>query len=93
MDIEVLIGILGVFTSGVGIGAGTTLFTQWAHKKLTWHPPEPPLLSGEELAGLQAELDDLTKAVLNLNQRVEFQEQLMSGGARELSGSAVNRSG
>ena len=83
MDIEVLIGVLGVFTSGIGIGAGATLFTQWAHKKLTWHPPERPLLHEQQLTGLQGEVDDLTKAVLDLNQRVEFQERLISAGARE----------
>jgi len=93
MDIEVLIGILGVFTSGVGIGVGTTLFSQWAHKKLTWHPPEPTLPSGHEYSGLQGEVDDLTKAVLDLNQRVQFQEQLMSGGGREHTRVGVDRVG
>jgi hypothetical protein len=77
MDIEVLIGILGVFTSGIGIGVGSTLFTQWAHKKLTWQPPERLLLPDQEQSDLQGDLEDLTKAVLNLNQRVEFQEQLI----------------
>ena len=83
MDIEVLIGISAVFVSGTGIGVGVTLFTQWAHRKLTWHPPERPPLHEHQLSSLQGEVDDLTKAVLDLNQRVEFQERLISAGARE----------
>lgn len=83
MEIEVLVGVIAVFISGGGVGVGATLFTQWVHKKLTWHPPEQPHLQAHEMSGLQGEVDDLTKAVLDLNQRMEFQERLISGGARE----------
>jgi len=93
MDTEVLIGILGVFTSGVGLGVGMTFFSQWAYKKLSWPPPEPTLPSAQNQSKLQGEVDDLTKAVLNLNQRVEFQEQLMSGGGREQPEVGVDRAG
>jgi hypothetical protein len=83
MEIEVLVGIIAVFISGGGVGVGATLFTQWVHKKLTWRPPEQPRIQAEQMSGLQNDVDDLTKAVLDLNQRMEFQERLISGEARE----------
>lgn len=83
MDIEVLVGVIAVFVSGTGIGVGATLFTQWAHKKLTWHPPDPSHLHGQQLSGLRGELDDLAGQVRDLNQRVDFQERLLAGGTRK----------
>jgi hypothetical protein len=76
MDVEVIIGIAAVFASGTGLGVGATLFTQWVHRKLTWQPPSQPQIPPAEVLALRGDLDDLTRAVVNLNERVEFQERL-----------------
>lgn len=87
MEMEVIIGVAAVFISGAGVGVGVTVFTQWAIRKLTWHPTQgqqlpPP--QGQQLppphaSGLRREVEDLTRAVLDLNERMEFQERLSAG--------------
>ncbi len=80
MDIEVLIGVSAVFASGTGLGIGITLLTQWVHRKLTWQPPSQPQIPPAEVLTLKGDVEDLTRAVVNLNERLEFQERLAAPG-------------
>jgi hypothetical protein len=81
MELEVLIGILAVFISGGALGIGTTLFCQWTNRKLSWKPYHDPSLERPEVAMLRSDVADLSRTVLDLNARVEFQEQLLAGGS------------
>ena len=81
MDVEVIIGVAAVFASGTGLGVGATLFTQWVHRKLTWPPPSQPQIPQAEIFALKGDVEDLTRAVVNLNERVEFQERLAATNA------------
>ena len=79
MEMEVIIGVAAVFISGAGVGVGVTVFTQWAIRKLTWHPTQDRQVSPPQASGLKGEVEDLTRAVLDLNERMEFQERLSAG--------------
>ena len=81
MGPEVAIGILAVFISGGALGVGTTLFCQWAHRKLTWNPYRPGALEDPERSMLRSDLADLSRTVGDLQDRMEFQERLLSGGS------------
>jgi len=79
MEPEVVIGILGVFVSGGAVGVGVTLLGQWAHRSLFWKPPRERSLADRDVELLRGEVADLTRVVLDLDQRLEFQEKLISG--------------
>jgi len=72
MEPEILIGVLAVFVSGGGIGVGATLLCQWAHRKLSWKPYHARPVGESDLTLLRNEVTDLTRTVLDLNDRVEF---------------------
>ncbi len=80
MEPEVVIGIVGVFVSGGAVGVAVTLLGQWAHRSLFWKPPRERSFADREVELLRGEVADLTRAVLDLDQRLEFQEKLISGG-------------
>ena len=76
MQPEVLVGVLAVFVSGGALGIGGTLCCQWAHRKLSWKPYQTPPLEGPELVLLRSDVADLNRTVLDLSERLEFQERL-----------------
>ncbi len=81
MDPEVAIGIMAVFVSGGALGAAATMLGVWVHRKLSWKPSDLPILASHDLALLRGDVADMSRAVEDLRDRLEFQEKLLAGGS------------
>lgn len=80
MDPEIWVAVAAVFVSGGAIGTAGTLLTQWLLRGLRAHPP-PELSETRETARLRADLRALMHQVRNMDERLDFQEQLLGGAS------------
>ncbi|HSM61636.1 MAG TPA: hypothetical protein VK849_12595 [Longimicrobiales bacterium] len=82
MGPELWVAIAAVFVSGGAVGAAGTLLTQWVFRKIGSEAPDAPpgaALGHREAEILRMEVADLSRRVLNMDARLEFQEQLLDG--------------
>lgn len=81
MDPQIWIGIAAVFVSGGAIGTAGTLLTQWIVRGLGEPPTRRDLADGREMARLRSEMTALVRKVHNMDERLDFQEQLLGGAS------------
>jgi hypothetical protein len=79
MGPELLIAAAALFVSGGAIGTAGTLLTQWVFKRLGEGDAAERSLDERDLAGLRAEVADVTRRLYNIDARLDFQEQLLAG--------------
>jgi hypothetical protein len=85
MDPEIWVGIAAVFVSGGAIGTAGTLLSLWLLRGIRNHSGGPELKAADEVAHLRRDLGALLRKVRNMDERLDFQEQLL-GGANPLEG-------
>lgn len=81
MGPEFWVGLAAVFVSGGAVGAAGTLLSQWVLRKLSGPPRAAGRLDDPEVATLRADVADLARQVRNLDDRLDFQEQLLGGAS------------
>lgn len=81
MSPEVWIGILAVFVSGGAVGTAGTLMAVWLLRKIDEPAARPPRLHRSEVDLLRSDLDEVARRLRNIDQRLDFQEQLLGGGS------------
>ncbi len=80
MGPEVWLAVAAVFVSGSAIGAAGTLLAQWVVRKLdSGDARHPVAFDARELAMLRGDVADMAHQIRNLDARLDFQEQLLSG--------------
>ena len=79
MSPEVLIGIAAVFISGGAVGTTGTLVAVWLLRKFEAPPQPPPRLHRVEFEELRSDIWDMSRRLHNIDQRLDFQEQLLGG--------------
>lgn len=81
MSPEVWIGITAVFISGGAVGTAGTLLAVWLLRRIEGPVATPPRLPRVESDMLRADLDEVARRLRNIDQRLDFQEQLLGGGS------------
>lgn len=81
MSPEVWIGIVAVFVSGGAVGTAGTLIAVWLLRKIDGAGATPPRLPRGEADVLRSDLDEVARRLRNIDQRLDFQEQLLGGGS------------
>ena len=81
MELEILIGIAAVFVSGGAIGTAGTLLTQWVLRGLGEPRDRGGLPDAREMARMRGDLRALIRKVHNMDERLDFQEQLLGGAS------------
>ncbi len=79
MGPEIWIGLAAVFVSGAALGSAGVLLMQWVAGKVGSRPALPHSADDREIEMLRNEVSDLSRQVQNLDARLDFQEQLLSG--------------
>ncbi len=80
MGPEIWVGLAAVFVAGGAIGAAGTLLSQWLVRKLgAEESPPAGALRDREMSALRAEMAEMSLQLHNLDARLDFQEQLLSG--------------
>jgi len=81
MEPELWVAVAVVFVSGGAIGTAGTLLAQWLVRGLRPGPGEATeeLHATRNTARIQGDLRALAKKVRNLDERLDFQEQLLGG--------------
>ena len=74
MGPEIWVTIAAVFVAGGAIGSTGTLLSQWVLKKIDSHDRPDP-----DLALLRRDISALNRHLRNIDQRVDFTEQLLGG--------------
>jgi hypothetical protein len=80
MGPEVWVGLAAVVVAGGAVGTAGTLLSQWLVGKLGGE--ETPLggvLRDREMSALRSEMAEMSLQLQNLDARLDFQEQLLSG--------------
>lgn len=82
MTPEFWVAVVAVFVSGGAVGASGTLLAQWLLAKLDDAPRARPRtrLGHSDLDLIRADLADLDRKLRNVDQRLDFQEELLGGG-------------
>ena len=81
MELEIIIGIAAVFVSGGAIGTAGTLLTQWVLRGLGEPRDRGGLPDAREMARMRGDLRALIRKVHNMDERLDFQEQLLGGAS------------
>jgi len=81
MDPEIWVAVAAVFVSGGAIGTAGTLLTQWLVRGLRTHHDPRSVPEAHEVARLRGELRALIRKVRNMDERLDFQEQLLGGAS------------
>lgn len=81
MEVEVWIAVAAVFVSGGAIGTAGTLLTQWVLKGFVAPGTGGEAAGPQDVARLRRELRFLARQVRNMDERLDFQEQLLGGGS------------
>ncbi len=81
MEVEVWIAVAAVFVSGGAIGTAGTLLAQWVLRGFAIQPQDSDPLAAAEVTRLRNELRFLMRQVRNMDERLDFQEQLLGGGS------------
>lgn len=81
MGPEVWVGLAAVFVSGGAVGASGVLLSQWLVRKLGSDDrgSAAPTLEQRELGMLRTEVAEMALKLQNLDERLDFQEQLLDG--------------
>ncbi len=93
MSPEILIGIVAVFISGGAVGTTGTLVAVWLLRKFEAPPPPPPQIRDGQLEELRSDVWDMSRRLQNIDQRLDFQEQLLGGVSPTTSPPARLRDG
>lgn len=81
MDPALWVGLVAVFISGGAIGTVGTLMAQWVVRRVDGQGPPSRTLEAAELEMIRQELSDVTRRLHNVDARLNFQEQLLSGSS------------
>jgi hypothetical protein len=81
MDPEIWVGIVAVFISGGAIGTVGTLLAQWVVRRIDGQGPPPRTFEGAEMEMVRQDLSEVTRRLHNVDARLDFQEQLLSGSS------------
>ena len=81
MEPEIWVAVAAVFVSGGAIGTAGTLLAQWLVRGLRPGALEATeeLRAARNTARIQGDLRALAKKIRNLDERLDFQEQLLGG--------------
>lgn len=79
MNPEIWVVVGAVFVCGGAIGASGTLLAQWVLRKVTRPAAPPRLADPADIEMLKVDIAELGRHVRNLDDRLDFTEQLLGG--------------